>query len=170
MTAGPSYTVRSRPKRRGYETARDMVFSLGAVGICIAVIMGVTHRPARDPVHVVQTAPVIAQARAAVAWPVLDPGPRLSGWRATSARFLRAGGGAVSLGWVTPAKQWVALEQVGIPTDTSQSRAWAAKVLKDAKSTGAHILGGDGRMSYLIHGTGSAGELRQVVVAAGLRP
>ena len=170
MTSGPSFTVRSRPKRRGYETARDMVFSLGAVGVCIAVIMGVTHRPARDPIRVVDTAPVIAMARSAVTWQVLDPAPKLVEWRATSARFEREPLARVSIGWVTPDEQWIAFEQVGLPAGSNRARAWVRKVLDDAKNSGLHITGGDEQMTYLVHGTGSDAQLREVVAAAGMRP
>ncbi len=170
MSQGPSFTVRSRPRRRGYETARDMVLSLGAVGIAIAVIMGVTHRPARDPVRVVDTAPVIVAARAAVTWSVMDPAARLPGWRATSARFERGSPSALTVGWVTPDGQWLALEQAGIASGSARSRAWVRKVLEDARNTGPHISGGDAQMTYLVHGTGSLSQMRAVIAAASPQP
>ena len=49
----PSFTVRPRRGRKVLQTVRDMVFSLGAIGAAVAVILVITHRPLPDPVRVV---------------------------------------------------------------------------------------------------------------------
>ena len=167
-----NYTVRRRP-RRGRETLRDMVLSMGAICAGVAVILVITHRPLPDPIHVVQTAPVIAQARASVSWPVADPSPRLRGWRVTSARLEPAPGiGAtmVTFGWVTPDRQWVGMAQAGVPVGSARAKKWAAAVVSAAGRGSGMLLAGDARRTVLVFGTGSEQQRREVMLAAGLAP
>ena len=173
LPAKPAYTVHPRRRSRGRQTVRDMVFSLGAIGAAVAVILAITHRPSPNPVRVVATAPVIFDAKARVSWPVIDPSPRLSSWQATSARIDPAtawsAGPVVALGYVTPSGQWFGVQQAGVPTGP-RAQAWAVRALKAAGDVRTSVLRSTTQASYLIYGTGSDDERRALLTAMGLRP
>lgn len=109
-----AYTVHRRPHRRRYQTARDMLLSMGAVGLSVAVILAITWRPKPDPVRVVDAAPAVTDVRLSAQWPVVDPSAGLPpGWRLTVARrdFTPGSAPVLALGWVTPSNHWVGLQQ-----------------------------------------------------------
>jgi hypothetical protein len=108
-----AYTVHRRPHRRRYQTARDMLLSLGAIGISVAVILGITYRSKPDPVHVVDSSAAITDVKILGHWPVIDPSSHLVGWRLTVARHDSTSGGepVLALGWVTPSSHWVGLQE-----------------------------------------------------------
>ena len=169
MSEQPSYTVRPARKRRGFETVRDMVFSLGAVAVCVAVIMAVTHRGMPNPVKVVNTAAVVTQASSAVSWQVRNPNPRLREWRATSARF-NPTSKMLEFGWVTPAGQWAGMQQIGFAFTSQQSKQWVAKVLADSGNANSSIVRGNSDATYLFYGTANSVEMRALLSAAGFTP
>lgn len=131
----PNYTVISTKqtrKRRGFETARDMVWSMAAVFGLVLVILAVTYRPDPDPIRVIDYAPVIAEAKAANSWPVLSPATNPDGWRSTSARIELQPGQKVSVfvGWVTKDDAFASLQQ------TNLQGVDLAKWLRDATDKG----------------------------------
>lgn len=118
----PNYTVvstRHTRKRRGFETARDMVWSMTAVGIGIAVLLAITWRPNPDPIKEVPWEPVISASQT-LEWPVLAPRGRLEGWVSTSARNEVIGPNqqSIFIGWVTDSKQFASLAQTNAVDDT----------------------------------------------------
>jgi hypothetical protein len=101
------------PVNRGRKTVADMVRSLAVVLVLVAVI--VAFNVAEQPDRVVQKVDypaALAEARAVATYDVLGPDPVPDGWRVTSARTERSGGG---VGWhvglVTSTEEYAALEQ-----------------------------------------------------------
>lgn len=74
-------------KKRGRETAYDMVLSLGAVFIAVAVVLVVTWRPKHQSVAPVDYANAKSLALTAANWPVLNPTQLPADYQVTSARF-----------------------------------------------------------------------------------
>ena len=74
-------------KKRGRETAYDMVLSLGAVFIAIAVVLILTWRPHHQAVQAVDYAGQQELALSVANWPVLIPNEIPKGYEVTSARF-----------------------------------------------------------------------------------
>lgn len=167
-----SFTVHPRRGRKVLQTVRDMVFSLGAIGAAVAVILVITHRPLPDPVRVVDLAPVVTQAKSLVSWPVLGPSSELKGWRATSARIEPAtkvsAGPVVAFGFVTPSGAWLGVKQAGVRAATAS--AWVRSVLEAAGEVSGSALRSTGGASYLVYGTGTDAERRALLGALGLRP
>lgn len=117
------------------KTARDLVLSMGLIGLIIAVAMVVSMagRTQPDPVHQVDALPV-AQAAATVAgFPILYP-TDIEGWRATSARWEpteESDDDPVWFnGWVTPNDEYAAVIQSANTTKSfiKESTGGAAKV------------------------------------------
>lgn len=158
-------STRATRKRRGLETARDMVWSLAAVFAVILVILVVTWRPSPDPVRVVDWRPV-AQAAQGWSWPVLVPASEPEGWRATSARNERLPDDRRSqyIGWVTADDAFVAYAQTDQAGDaltrwrdevTAQGRpqeTWT----DTAGRTWQRLVNADGSQRSLIHAEGPA--------------
>ena len=171
--------------RRGRETVRDMVLSLGLVGLFVAVIVAITLRPSPDPVRVVDPAPVVSVLPQLAPYPVLRPGP-LPGWRATSVRASPPG--AVPwewhVGYVTPAGEYASVGQSnGEPgrylqvegaagaasgSSTIRGQRWS-KVERDGDGDGTRsLVRTAGGVTTLVSGTASYAELVQL--AGSLRP
>ena len=169
----PSYTVHPRRGGRSRQTVRDMVFSLGAIGAAVAVILAITHRSTPDPVREVQTAPVAFELRSMVPWPVVDPTSRLSGWRATSARIEPATalskGPVLAIGYVTPSGQWFGVKEAGIPAGAT-AKLWAQQVMSTAGEVSTSTVRSAKDFTYVVYGTGSEQERRALLTALGVRP
>jgi len=103
----------ARQKKRLRQTVRDMLLSMLLVTGVVLVLVAPWNWNTPDPVREVDAAPVIAGAREAYDWPVLAPQDLPTSWRATSARIETAGDGqpVVVLGWVSPATEFVGLQQ-----------------------------------------------------------
>lgn len=102
-----------KQRKRLRQTVRDMLLSMAVVLGAVLLLVAPWNWRTPDPVKEVDPAPVIAGAVDAYDWPVLAPVDLPSGWRATSARIETAGDGqpVVVLGWVSPATQYVGLQQ-----------------------------------------------------------
>lgn len=114
--ADAAYTVHRRPHRRRYQTAVDMVLSLGAVGLAVAVILAITWRPKPDPVKVVDPSAAITDVQVLADWPVANPSSALpDDWRLTVARrdFTAGSEPVLALGWITPSGHWIGMQQSG---------------------------------------------------------
>lgn len=110
VTEGPPATPRVD---RGRKTVADMVRSLALVLVLVGVI--VAFNVAEQPDRVVQQVDypaALEEARAVATYDVLGPEPVPEGWRVTSARTERSGGG---VGWhvglVTTTEEYAAVEQ-----------------------------------------------------------
>lgn len=99
--------VEAKPKRkRGRETAADMVRSLGLVMLLVVPIWFLAKAPASDekPLREVDPRGTV-EAFAADQPDVPVPGALPEGWRATSASYT-GGQAALRVGWVTPQTQY----------------------------------------------------------------
>lgn len=105
-------------KRRGFETARDMVWSMAAVAAGVLVILALTWRPNPDPIREVPWQPVIA-ATESLDWDVIAPSENPDGWISTSARSEVIGENkqSVFIGWVTDENSFAALAQTNAVDD-----------------------------------------------------
>lgn len=177
----------AQPRRRGRETARDMILSLAVVGIFVAFLVAVTYRPRPDPVHVIDPRVAVAQARDQASFEPAVPVGLPSGWRPTSAVYEPAGAGSVPnaehwhIGYVTPDGEYAAVDQAtGDPTvlvrtvvdgarpageGAGSFAGWQRWVVGEQRQ--AYVLPGQGS-TLMIHGTAGDGELTQLLTA--LRP
>jgi hypothetical protein len=195
---GPNYSVVSTPhtrKRRGFETARDMVWSMTAIVGVLAVILLLNYRPDPAPIREVDWRPVVIAARESLEWPVLAPSVDLPGWQATSARNERASGEdrRIHIGWVTGQGAFVALQQTtlagsdlrswlrlttqrGRPDEQpswtdGRERVWERSVSEDGTHrslVSSAVAGAGDQVTYVVGGTATWAELEQL--ADSLRP
>lgn len=115
-------------RRRGTETAADMVRSLGLVLGFVLVLLLIG--PARQlilptgsnatSIKTVDTAGAIAAARSSAGYPLLAPSGLPPSWRPTSARngggsALGGSGTTLHLGYVTPRRQYLDFEESDAP-------------------------------------------------------
>jgi hypothetical protein len=93
-------------RKRGRETALDMVRSLGLVILVIVPVWFLAKAPASDEAELREVDPTGSIAAYAADRPEVPvPGALPNGWRATSATY--AGGSAsLRVGWVTPAGEY----------------------------------------------------------------
>lgn len=91
-----------RPRKRGYETMKDMLWSLGPIVVLIVAWVAFCG-PQDDDVTVVDPASPIASAARGVDYDLLAPEPS-DEWRTISAVVLKDGGTTtgLSLGYLTP--------------------------------------------------------------------
>ena len=130
VAPGVSYPA-APTRKRGRETAADMVRSMLVVGGVVLFLVLVVKRPQPDPVRTVDWIPTAQAAAAQAAFPVVAPAGLGADWRPTSARFEAVPKQATRtlwhLGYVTPAQAYAGLDQ---------SDAEAAQFLSDATAKG----------------------------------
>lgn len=136
-----------RGKRRGSETASDMVISMLVVGgVTITVLVAGASRQLLFPhgenaqrVRVVDPSNEVAAARRLAPGAVLAPSGLPARWRVTSVR-LNPHGQAVDLhlGYVTPTEKYAALEET-----TGEPEEFRTAILdKGSRATGAASIAG----------------------------
>lgn len=112
---------------RGRQTVRDMVLSMLAVGVIVAIGYAfLPHDAKGDGVRVVPYAVEASTAKRAAPYPVLSPEGLPGTWRATSVSYRAAAlgegkGNAWHLGFVTPSGQYAAVEQSDLPREAMVS-------------------------------------------------
>jgi hypothetical protein len=100
-------------------TPRDMVLSLVVllVPVLLVVLIYRVVQGGDQPVEV-DTAPAVAQARSANAFPVSEPTGLGDDWRAISAMFQKGDGGQIlRIGYVTPDGAGLQLIQSNVPPE-----------------------------------------------------
>lgn len=141
-TTGPAWAKGDEPDtgetvravRRSDRSPRDMAMSLLVLLVPIAlflafyrIVLGGDEPVAVDP------APAIESARAAKAFPVLEPSGLPSDWRTVSAHFQRTDGPAtLRIGYVSPDGDGVQMVQSNTPAD----RLLSAELGGEARPTG----------------------------------
>lgn len=107
-------------KKRGRETARDMIFSMGAVLLTVLIIMGITYRSHAQKMPVANFDQAKTTALSQGSWPILVPGSSSGGtpigYQLTQARFEaesygKPGTSRWYLGYKTAAGDYVSLWQ-----------------------------------------------------------
>lgn len=165
----------ARQKKRLRQTVRDMVLSMLVVTGVVVFLVAPWNWRTPDPVKEVDAAPVIAGAREAFDWPVLAPLDLPATWRATSARVETADDGqpVVVLGWVSPATEYVGLQQSptkitdfvpdvtlkGVQQDdvVLGTLTWTRYV--NADETRRSLVRTDAGITYVVTGTGPWDEI-----------
>ena len=165
----------ARQKKRLRQTVRDMLLSMLVVTGVVLVLVAPWNWRTPDPVKEIDATPVIAGARDAFDWPVLAPRDLPAAWRATSARIETAGDGqpVVVLGWVSPATEYVGLQQSptkitafvpdvtlnGVKQDdaTIGTLTWTRYV--NADETRRSLVRTDAGITYVVTGTGPWDEI-----------
>lgn len=182
-TAAPGRPAR----KRGRESAGDMVRSLVLVLVLVFVVVALTVRDQPDsPVREIDPSGPLAQARVEAGYDVLAPKGLPTGWRATSARTENGGADGTALVWrlgyLAPSDAYAGLAQSdGTERDLVDLVAedgTAAGTVEIAGSTWRRVEGGDPEPRALVQvdaevptvvaGGASWAELR--TLAAALRP
>lgn len=160
-----------RPNARLRQTVGDMVRSLALVLGAVAVILLITWRPSPDPITVVDPTPVLVQARAEAAYPVVYPAGLDAEWKPTSARWSvteqSEPDSAWHVGFVTPEGAYAQLgqsatddpdfveQQVG---DAAPAGEWNGWIRYDAPGQRALVRVSDG-VTVVVSGTAAWPEL-----------
>ncbi|WP_435192902.1 DUF4245 domain-containing protein [Streptomyces sp. NRRL F-5630] len=119
--------------KKGKQTVRDMILSLGViVAIAAGIWIFVPHDDSRDPVKRVDYRVELATAQRAAAYPVVAPEGLPKTWKATSVRYRAQDGDAWHLGYLDPREKYVAVEQ-----STKDPAEFIGNVTQDARESGA---------------------------------
>jgi hypothetical protein len=103
-------------------SGRDMARSLLVLLVPILIIGALLRSCGSSDPTVVDTAPVIADARGAAIFPVLEPRGLGDGWQAVQATFHRADPAALRLGYLTPSGGELLLVESNENSDTLLTR------------------------------------------------
>lgn len=177
-------STRDTRGRRGFETARDMVWSMAAVFLAVVVVLVLAWPPSPDPIRPVEWRPLITAVADSADWPVLAPEAQFDGWNATSARVEPIVGGfrVVHVGWVTDDEQYVSVRQVDLAgeaaaewlraevagsesseqpwTDTT-GRRWSSYVTDEGVALVTEIAG----TTVVVTGTASRQQMQRLAAA-----
>ncbi len=117
---------------RGKQTVRGMFQSMTVICAVAAVIyFFVPHDENADPIQPVDYSVELTTAQRAAPYPIVAPEGLAEGWRPTSVSYNRAENDAWHLGYLTPEREYVAVEQSTAPADK-----YIAQVSHGAKDTG----------------------------------
>lgn len=169
-------------KKRGLETVRDMVLSLGVVGIVVVALLIFGRHSERDPVRPIDYSLKFQQASQVAPYPLLAPQGLPDRWRATSADYDSRNPTRVTwhIGFINPNEQYAAVEQVNGP-----AAPFVQDKGKKGKPVGVHDVAGvpwksydgpkyrslvheQGGVTTMVTGTATFEDLAQL--AAALRP
>ncbi|MEU6145977.1 DUF4245 domain-containing protein [Streptomyces sp. NPDC047081] len=161
------------------KTARDMILSLGIIGIAAALIyVFIPHDDSAPDIKRVDYRVELLTARRAAAYPVAAPEGLSKSWKATSVRFDGANFDAWHLGFHAPDGQYVQIEQSTQKAsefiDDASQGASATKTTQEINGrTWTHYTGGrydalvlPGKSSTtVVAGTGSFKQLTEMAQA-----
>lgn len=169
-------------KKRGLETVRDMVLSLGVVGIVVVLLLIFGRHSERDPVRPIDYSLKFQQASQVAPYPLLAPQGLPDRWRPTSADYDSSDPKQTTwhIGFINPNEQYAAVEQGNGP-----SAAFIVDKGKGGKPVGVHNVAGvqwksydgpkyrslvleQGGVTTMVTGTATFEDLAQL--AAALRP
>lgn len=119
--------------KRGKQTVRDMILSLGViVAIAAGIWIFVPHDDSEDPVKRVDYRVELATAQRAAGYPVAAPEGLPRTWKPTSVRYRAQDGDAWHLGYLDPHEKYVAVEQ-----STKAPDEFIGDVTQEARKSGA---------------------------------
>ncbi|MEU9979731.1 DUF4245 domain-containing protein [Streptomyces sp. NPDC050856] len=117
---------------RGKQTVRGMFQSMAVIGVAAAVMyLFVPHDDTADPIKPVDYRVELLTAQRAAPYPVLAPEGLPKGWTATSVSYQRQEENAWHLGFLSPEREYVAVEQ-----STAAPEKYIADVSHRAEDTG----------------------------------
>ncbi|MER7112669.1 DUF4245 domain-containing protein [Streptomyces sp. NPDC000229] len=117
---------------RGKQTVRGMFQSMAVICAAAGVIyLFVPHDDTADPIKPVDYRVELVTAQRAAPYPILAPEGLAKGWTPTSVAYDREEGDAWHLGFLTPDRQYVAVEQ-----STAAPEKYIADVTHEARDTG----------------------------------
>lgn len=171
-------------KRRGTESAGDMVRSMGVVLAVVAVVVILVVRPRGQSVRTVDFAGPARQTRSQASYAVLAPVGLPARWRATSVRTSVVGRSLEwHIGFVTPRDAYAAVEQSDVAGEAAVRR-YVQRFIAGATGAGRVAIagrvwqrraGGDpeprglvldsGGVTTLVVGSASWAELRDLAAA-----
>ncbi|WP_256103925.1 DUF4245 domain-containing protein [Streptomyces sp. ODS05-4] len=118
---------------RGKQTVRGMFQSMAVILAAAGVIyLFVPHDENADPIKPVDYRVELVTAQRAAPYPVLSPQGLPAGWKPTSVSYERRSGDAWHLGYLTPDRQYAAVEQ-----STASPVKYIDSVTRGARDTGA---------------------------------
>jgi len=182
----PGQTIIPRKRRRGFESATDMLRSMGVLALMVGMVLLLTWRPHNQAAVKPVDLPAIAKGAESVAGFALVIPNLPQTWIATSARISPAVDDVTKhvwhIGYVTPAEQYLAVEQ----SDTALAQKFLSSWTKDLKPSPAVKIGALSWVAYrdaagvahtyvavlattqlVITGSASEAELMTAVEAAG---
>ncbi|MFE9837106.1 DUF4245 domain-containing protein [Streptomyces sp. NPDC005551] len=116
---------------KGKQTVRDMILSLGFIGLVAGFIyIFIPHDDSEPPIKRVDYAVELSTARRAASYPVAAPEGLAADWKATSVRFRGDSFDAWHLGYRAPDGEYVAVEQ-----STRRPAVFIADASQDARDT-----------------------------------
>ncbi|MGV9566471.1 DUF4245 domain-containing protein [Streptomyces sp. NPDC003480] len=162
------------------QTARDMILSLGLIGLVAGVVylLFIPHDDHAPDVKRVDYRVELLTARRAAAYPVAAPEGLPDSWKATSVRYEGEPYSAWHLGFQDPEGQYVAIEQstqkANAFVDDASQGAHATKVTQSiGGQTWQHYTGGrydalvlqDKHSTTVVTGTASFAQLTKMAEA-----
>ncbi|WP_185923510.1 DUF4245 domain-containing protein [Streptomyces sp. WAC05374] len=117
---------------RGKQTVRGMFQSMAVICAAAGVIyLFVPHDDKADPIRPVDYRVELVTAQRAAPYPVLEPVGLAKDWTPTSVAYDREDSDAWHLGFLTPDRQYVAVEQ-----STAPPQKFITQVTHEARDTG----------------------------------
>ncbi|MBK6016171.1 DUF4245 domain-containing protein [Streptomyces sp. MBT53] len=161
------------------KTVRDMILSLGLIGIAAAIVyIFIPHSDHAPDVKRVDYRVELLTARRAAPYPVAAPEGLPKTWKATSVRYDGAAFNAWHLGFSAPDGQYVQIEQsTQKPSDFVDTASQGATATKTTQTIGGHTwtrwTGGrydalvlaDKGSTTVVAGTGSFAQLTEMAQA-----
>jgi hypothetical protein len=109
--------VASGTKKRGYETLRDMLLSLGVILAGVLVFVALQPKNHTNPIPAVDWKPQVDILRNSARYPVVTPDPVPAGWEVNYARISNTGSTELHLGLVKDRKRFAQLDETDQPND-----------------------------------------------------
>ncbi len=102
-------------KKRGYETLRDMLLSLGVIVAGVLLFVVLQPKNDHDPVPTVDYQAQIELLRRSATMPVVAPQPLPPGWDVNYTRIGNTGGTELHMGFVRDRQRFAQLDEISTP-------------------------------------------------------
>lgn len=169
-------------KKRGLETVRDMVLSLGVVGIVVVLLLIFGRHSEQDPVKRIDYTLKFQQAGQVAPYPLQAPEGLPERWRPTSAHFDGVDPANTSwhIGFINPNDEYAAVEQGnGTPEEFVKDKAKGGRPVGRVDVEGKpwvsydgpkyrSLVRTEGGVTTMVTGTASFEDLASL--ASALRP